>query len=252
VGILVEIIGSPVPETIPFVPERQVPGNDQALPVRPGPWSMAQSVSYSLSLARGLLTYAANNREKLLFDRWQMGANAIAKGSTDSWTISRDRIEAAHAALAERGGKPKPVRTRGWSEIDADLYEKILHDPAQRDARAYIVPVDQHDFPTTAKFLTSLSRLGVEMSRAEEPFTAAGKTWPPGHTSCRPRKPIAPMSSTCSSRSITRTTSPIPVARQSRPPMLRGILPRFRQGCVHPGARSLHGKKPPRQRRDRA
>jgi hypothetical protein len=52
VGILVEIIGSPVPETIPFVPERQVPGNDQALPVRPGPWSMAQSVSYSLSLAR--------------------------------------------------------------------------------------------------------------------------------------------------------------------------------------------------------
>jgi hypothetical protein len=180
VGILVEIIGSPVPETIPFVPERQVPGNDQALPVRPGPWSMAQSVSYSLSLARGLLTYAANNREKLLFDRWQMGANAIAKGSTDSWTISRDRIEAAHAALAERGGKPKPVRTRGWSEIDADLYEKILHDPAQRDARAYIVPVDQHDFPTTAKFLTSLSRLGVEMSRAEEPFTAAGKTWPAG------------------------------------------------------------------------
>jgi hypothetical protein len=72
------------------------------------------------------------------------------------------------------------VRTRGWSEIDADLYEKILHDPAQRDARAYIVPVDQHDFPTTAKFLTSLSRLGVEMSRAEEPFTAAGKTWPAG------------------------------------------------------------------------
>jgi len=180
VGILVEIIGSPVPETIPFVPERQVPGNDQALPAKPGPWSMAQSVDYSLSLARGLLTYAANNREKLLFDRWQMGANGIAKGSSDSWTISKDRIEAAHAALAARGGKPKPVRTRGWSEIDADLYDTVLHDPATRDARDYIVPTDQHDFPTAAKFLTSLSRLGVEIGRAEKPFTAAGREWPAG------------------------------------------------------------------------
>ncbi|EIZ77230.1 hypothetical protein WSK_4222 [Novosphingobium sp. Rr 2-17] len=180
VGILVEIIGSPVPETIPFVPERQVPGNDQALPAKPGPWTMAQSVGYSLSLARGLLTYAANNREKLLLDRWRMGANAIAKGSSDSWTISKDRVEAAHAALAQRGGKPKPVRTRGWSEIDADLYDTVLHDPAARDARAFIVPVDQHDFPTTAKFLTSLSRLGVKIERAEASFTAAGKTWPAG------------------------------------------------------------------------
>jgi hypothetical protein len=180
VGILVEIIGSPIPETIPFVPERQIAGNDQALPIKPGPWTMAQSVDYSLSLARGLLTYAANNREKLLFDRWQMGANAILKGSSDSWTISKDRIDAAHAALAARGGRPKPVRTRGWSEIDADLYDSVLHDPAKRDPRAFIVPVEQHDFPTTAKFLTSLSRLGVEMSRAEQPFTAAGRTWPAG------------------------------------------------------------------------
>lgn len=180
VGILVEIIGSPVPETIPFIPERQIAGNDQALPATPGPWTMAQSVEYSLSLARGLLTYAANNREKLLFDRWHMGANAIAKGSSDSWTISKDRIDAAHAALAARGGKPKPVRTRGWSEIDADLYDSVLHDPAKRDPRAFIVPVEQHDFPTTARFLTSLSRLGVEMGRAEAPFTAAGREWPAG------------------------------------------------------------------------
>ena len=180
VGILVEIIGSPVPERIPFVPERQVAGNDQPLPVKPQMWTMAQSVSYSLSLARALLAYAANNREKLLFDRWQMGANAIAKGSKDSWTITQDRIDAVHAAAAARGEKPVPVRTNGWSELKPDLYGKVLHDPAERDARAYIVPVEQHDFPTAAKFLTALWRLGVEIKRADAPFTAAGKTWPAG------------------------------------------------------------------------
>ncbi|MBT0670955.1 peptidase [Novosphingobium profundi] len=180
IGILVEIIGGPVPETIPFVPERQVPGNDQPLPVRPQAWPLANSIAYSQSLSRAILTYAADNREKLLYNRWQMGANEIAKGSRDSWTISKDRIDAAHVAAEARGEKPVPVRTRGWAELKPDLYDKVLHDPAERDPRAFIVPVDQHDFPTAANFLTALSRLGVEIERSTAPFDAAGKHFAAG------------------------------------------------------------------------
>jgi hypothetical protein len=137
------------------------------------------------------------------------------------------------------------VRTRGWSEIDADLYEKILHDPAQRDARAYIVPVDQHDFPTTAKFLTSLSRLGVEMSRAEEPFTAAGKTWPAGTY-------IVPAAQAYRAHVLDMfepqhypNNFAYPGGPPIRPPMLRVYSRVSGRGCVHPGTRSLHGRSHP-------
>lgn len=180
VGILIEIIGKPVPEQIPFVPERQIAKNDQPLPIRPQLWSMRQSVDYSLSINRGLLNYAAANREKLLFDIWRMGANGIEKGQRDSWTVTPDRIEAAHAASAATGAKPVRTRTTGTSEIGTGFYEKVLLDPAARDARAYIIPPDQRDFPTAVHFLNALMKLGVEVERADAPFMANGQQWPAG------------------------------------------------------------------------
>lgn len=180
VGILIEIIGKPTPEAIPFVPERQIASNDQPLPIRPQLWTMAQSVSYSLSLYRSLLGYAAANREKLLFDIWRMGMNGIEKGQRDSWTITPDRIAAAHAASATTGAKPEPTRTTGSSAIATGFYDQVLRDPSKRDARAYIVPPDQRDFPTAVHFLNALIKLGVEVERADAPFAANGKTWPAG------------------------------------------------------------------------
>lgn len=180
IGILAEIIGSPRPEAIPFVPERQVPGNDLTAPVTPQLWHMQQSIDYSVSLARGLLTYAANNREKMLFDRWRMGANAIAKGSSDQWTVSPDRIAQVHAAAAAAGDKPRQTRTNASKELPGHYYTDVLHAPEARDPRAFIVPVAQHDFPTTARFLTALHNFGVEIERASAPFTAAGQPWPAG------------------------------------------------------------------------
>jgi hypothetical protein len=112
VGILIEIIGMPVPIEIPFVPERQIAKNDQPLPIKPQMWSMRQSVAYSLSINRSLLGYAAANREKLLFNIWRMGANGIEKGQRDSWTITPDRIAAAHAASAATGARPVPTAAR--------------------------------------------------------------------------------------------------------------------------------------------
>lgn len=180
VGILIEIIGKPVPEAIPFVPERQIAKNDQPLPIRPQMWTMAQSVSYSLSISRSLLGYAAANREKLLFDIWRMGMNGIEKGQRDSWTITPDRIAAAHAASVATGAKPVPTRTTGSSSIASDLYDQVLRDPAARDARAYVIPPDQRDFPTAIHFLNALIKLGVDVDRATAPFVANGRSWPAG------------------------------------------------------------------------
>ncbi|MFC3581463.1 M14 family metallopeptidase [Sphingomonas hylomeconis] len=180
VGILIEIIGMPVPIEIPFVPERQIAKNDQPLPIRPQMWAMKQSVAYSLSINRALLGYAAANREKLLFNIWRMGANGIEKGQRDSWTITPDRLAAAHAASAATGAKPVPTRTTGTSAIASTFYDTVLLDPAARDARAYVIPAEQHDFPTAVRFLNALIKLGVQVERATAPFTANGKTWPAG------------------------------------------------------------------------
>ncbi|HWV01280.1 MAG TPA: M14 metallopeptidase family protein [Devosia sp.] len=181
IGVLIEIIGQPVPIKIPFVPERQIASNDQPLPIAPQQhWTMAQSVAYSLSINRALLSYAAKNREKLLFNFWRMGADGIEAGERDNWTITPDRIAAAHAAAAAAGEKPVPTRSSGWSEINESYYQKILHAPSARDARAYIIPVDQHDFPTAVNFLNALIKLGVTVDRATAPFTANGETWPAG------------------------------------------------------------------------
>ncbi|GAA0298384.1 M14 family metallopeptidase [Sphingomonas oligophenolica] len=180
VGILIEIIGMPVPIEIPFVPERQIAKNDQPLPVPPQMWSMRQSVSYSLSINRALLSYAAANREKLLFNIWRMGANGIEKGNRDSWTVTPDRIAAAHAASAATGAKPVPTRTTGSSAIGTHFYGDVLRDPAARDARAYVIPPEQRDFPTAVRFLNALIKLGVSVDRATAPFTANGQSWPAG------------------------------------------------------------------------
>ena len=180
IGVLIEIIGMPVPIEIPFVPERQIAKNDQPMPVRPQMWTMRQSVSYSLSINRALLSYAAANREKLLFNIWRMGANGIEKGNRDSWTVTPDRIAAAHAASAATGAKPMPTRTTGSSAIATRFFNDVLRDPAARDARAYVIPPEQRDFPTAIRFLNALIKLGVSVDRATAPFAANGRSWPAG------------------------------------------------------------------------
>ncbi len=180
IGILTETIGMPVPIEIQLVPERQLPGNDQPAPIPPQMWRMGQSLEYSLSINRAVLSHAANNREKLLYNFYRMGAANIEKGSRDSWTVSPRRIAEMHAASAATGAKPEPTRTRGSSAIDARFYDAVLKNPANRDARAYVIAPDQRDYPTSIRFLNALIKLGVEVERATAPFTANGKRFPSG------------------------------------------------------------------------
>ncbi|MFI5104787.1 MAG: hypothetical protein ACHP79_07685, partial [Terriglobales bacterium] len=193
IGILTEIIGSPNPQQIPLVPDKQLPQGDWPLPVVPQVWHYRQSIDYDVQLNRAILDYASRNRETLLFNIWQMGENSIKRGSQDNWTITPKRIEALRAAMpAGRGGRggvggadaaPSGDVAPGGGGSSApaastEFYEKILHDPALKDPRGFIIPADQADFATATKFVNSLIKNGIEVQRASSAFQLAGKTYP--------------------------------------------------------------------------
>ena len=219
-GILTEIIGSPTPMQLPLVPERQLPVSDLPFPAPPQIWHYRQSIDYELTNNRAIMDYASREKEHLLYDTYSMGKNSIRKGSEDSWTVTPKRIEALEAAAAAEAPAPRagarrnatagepstppatsapistaasttaappaaapatppaPPQERGT--VPASLYAKVLHDPAHRNPRGYILPADQPDFPTAVKFVNTLMKSGVTIERATSAFDVAGKHYPAG------------------------------------------------------------------------
>lgn len=171
VGLLTEIIGHPTPSRIPLIPDQQLPRNDLPAPVAPQEWRFRQSIDYSLSINRAVLDYASRNKDRLLFNIWKMGDNAIARGNTDTWRVTPSRIEALEAAAGEGENR------RG---VDPALYERVLRDPALRDPRGYVIPADQPDMANATAFVNSLIKTGVDVDRATAPFAINGRTYPAG------------------------------------------------------------------------
>jgi hypothetical protein len=60
----------------------------------------------------------------------------------------------------------------------AELYDKILHDPASKDPRGYIIPADQADFATATKFVNALIKNGIEVMRASSGFQVGARVYP--------------------------------------------------------------------------
>ena len=160
IGILTETIGNPTPVTIPFVPDMQLPRADVPNPIAPGQvWHFRQSIEYSITNNYAILDLASKRKEDFLFNMYKMGKNAIEKGSRDNWTIHPKRIEAAKEAIAEaaneggagrggRGGRGAPSTGSGQAAGAGggrgggamEIYNTVLHDPAMRDPRGFIVP----------------------------------------------------------------------------------------------------------------
>jgi hypothetical protein len=187
IGILTETIGNPTPETIPFVPEMQLPRADVPNPIAPGQvFHFRTAIEYSITCNYAILDLASRRREEFLFNMYKMGKNAIENGSTDHWTVHPKRMAAVEAAIAQqtpargegetagRGGRGG----RGGAPVA--LYTSVLHDPKMRDPRAFILPSDQPDFLTATKFMNILIKAGVVVMRATAPFTAGGKQYPAG------------------------------------------------------------------------
>lgn len=171
-GVLTEITGNPTPMQIPFLAERQLPDSNLPLPVAAQTWHFRQSIDYSLTANWALLDYASRHREQLLLNIHRMGRNSIARGSADNWTASP-------TVLARAAESAKAAGAKG-GELSQAQVSALLHTPAARDARAYIIPGDQADFTTAMKFIDALQLAGVEVQRATRAFSVAGKRYPQG------------------------------------------------------------------------
>ncbi len=181
IGLLTETIGNPTPIEIPFIPDRELPKGDLAYPIEPQRWRFRQSIDYSLTMNRAVLDFASRYRETLLYDIYLMGKRSIERGSRDSWTIHPQVIEAVKAAAAKDSAPRDTTRgRRGGEGIVPGKFVALLHDPAQRDPRGYIIPADQPDFPTATKFVNALIQNGIVVERATRDFEVAAKRYPPG------------------------------------------------------------------------
>ncbi len=202
IGLLTEIIGGPTPSAIPFILDKQLPRGDWPLPIAPQVWHYRQSIDYMVEVERAVVDYASRNREPLLMNIYLMGRRSIERGSHDNWTITPARIAAvAEAAKSLTGadmlGRGRGGRGGGGAAAGGDgaavvgggqfatplptaLYDKVLHDPAARDARGYIITTDQDDFPTAVKFVNVLLKGGVTVEKATAAFQVAGKSYPAG------------------------------------------------------------------------
>ena len=195
IGLLTEIQGGPTPMIIPVVAGLQQPSSDWPMPIAPGQlWHYRQSIDYIVECYRAVADYASHNREALLSNIYTMGRRSIEKGSKNNWTAWPKHITAMIAA-AEKERAANPTHSRGGgaagsgdevvgfggsAQIPIEIYEKVMHDPAIRDPRGYIITTDQDDFPTAVKFINVLIKGGVEVQRATKDFTVAGKSYPAG------------------------------------------------------------------------
>jgi len=186
VGLLTEIIGSPTPMEVPLVPDRLVPNNNTPFPVTPQRWHFKQSIDYSISLDYAILDYAARHREQVLFNIYKMGRNSIEKGSKDHWQLTPRNIDLIGKSYesdlaAGKIEKQQDVSYYGARNlIPQQYYDNVFANPEQRDARAYVIPADQQDFPTAVKFVNALIKSGIYIHKASDDFSLGGKSYPKG------------------------------------------------------------------------
>ncbi|HVZ76707.1 MAG TPA: M14 metallopeptidase family protein [Gemmatimonadaceae bacterium] len=189
IGLLTETIGNPTPMRIPFVPAQQLPRADMPFPIAPQEWHFRQSIDYSVTANYAVLDIASRRRDEFLYNMYVMGKNSIARGSQDSWTASPKALAAVDSVVAQsrrgaaqgrdRGPVGDPVTPFGGG-VDEKLYTEILHNPANRDPRGYIIPANQPDFPTATRFVNALRYAGITVLRATSDFTVNGKAYPRG------------------------------------------------------------------------
>lgn len=174
IGLLTETVGGPNPTEIPLVPNRLIPNGGTTFPVTPQKWRFRQSIDYSVSLNYAVLNYAERYRDELLYNIYLMGKNSIERGSKDTWGLSPNKVEAINEAyLKDQPG----VRAGGSQTIPSKYYDTVMADKTKRDARGYIIPAGQDDFPTAVKFVNALLRTGILVHKASNDFTVAGKKY---------------------------------------------------------------------------
>jgi len=189
IGILHEIIGNPTPITIPLISNKMLAYGNNPLPIGPQQeWHQYQSIEYIISANRAILDLAARQRDQFLYRIYRAGKNSIERGSQDYWTLTPKWIDQLNANI-DKFRAENPIlnsieRNPGYSFQRNQGYPAKLFDTLRtaenRDPRGYIVPADQADFITATKFINALLKAGVDVHRATNDFTIAGKRYPTG------------------------------------------------------------------------
>ena len=177
IGLLTETIGGPTPSEISLVPQRLIPNGGTTFPVTPQKWHFRQSIDYSVSLNYAVLNYAVRYRDELLFNIYRMGKNSIERGSKDTWGLSPNKVEAINRAyINDQPG----AKISNQQILPKKYFDTVMNNPANRDARGYIIPSDQADFQTAIRFVNALIRSGILVHQATDEFNVAGKKYPKG------------------------------------------------------------------------
>lgn len=172
IGLLTEIIGSPTPSKVPFIPQRLIPSSANPFPITPQPWFFKNSIDYSISLNYAVLNYAARYKEELLMNIYTMGTHSIEAGSKNNWTLSPKKVE-----LVTDLYKADQKEMKGDS-LPTAYFEKIYRSPELRDPRGYIIPINQTN--TAIDFVNILIQSGIRVEKATANFTVAGTNYPSG------------------------------------------------------------------------
>jgi hypothetical protein len=172
IGLLTEIIGNPTPSNIPLVPQRLIPNSATPYPITPQKWYFKNSIDYSVSLNYAVLNYAARYKEELLLNIYKMGRHSIEAGSKDNWTLYSKRAEAVAELL-----KTEKV-TGNIDSFQTTVFNKVYKNPANRDARGYIVTANQTT--SAIDFINILIQSGIKVEKANANFSVAGKNYPSG------------------------------------------------------------------------
>jgi len=172
IGLLTEIIGNPTPSNIPLVPQRLIPNSATPYPITPQKWYFKNSIDYSVSLNYAVLNYAARYKEELLLNIYKMGRHSIEAGSKDNWTLYSKRAEAVAELL-----KTEKV-TGNIDSFQTTVFNKVYKNPANRDARGYIVTANQTT--SAIDFINILIQSGIKVEKATANFSVAGKNYPSG------------------------------------------------------------------------
>ena len=179
VGLLTETIGGPNPFDIPVVPSRLLPSSDTPNPIIPQRWYFRQSIDYSVSMNYAVMNYAARHADEMLFNIYRMGRNSIEKGQKDTWGLSPNKVDKIEEEVAKNQNAADANSFRG-SRATMDNINAVLQNPELRDARGYIIPSNQDDFPAAIKFLNALIRTGIIVQKATDDFSVNGKNYPAG------------------------------------------------------------------------
>lgn len=184
-----EVIGTPHPQRVPLIPDRQLPRMALPRPLEPGIWHASQSLDYQLTAFLSTLEWAAENRKRLLATVRKANVEAIRAGRRDSWTVHDRRIrDLRKAAAAARpaydafdlAAGVATGNLRGGEDVDGALNGSVLRAPSARDARAYVIPAAQSAGQAAVDFCNALMLNGVAVRRTTEAIRVDGLDCPAG------------------------------------------------------------------------